>query len=153
MTLRRQDPVGHHILADEVANVGEVETEHGNEDEDASQQRIKEELDRGILAPRTTPDADEEIHRQQHDFPEDVEQEEVERQKRSHHPGFKDQKQDAVAAHHTVDLPAGDHGQETQHGGEEDERHADPVDAKIVVNAKACDPWAARDPIVIAVPL
>ena len=39
---------------------------------------IQEELDGRVQAPRPAPDPDDEVHRDQHDLPEDVEQEEVE---------------------------------------------------------------------------
>ena len=58
-----------------------------------AEQRVQEKLDRRIFAARAAPDADEEIHRQQHHFPEDVEQEEVERQKRADHARFQEQEQ------------------------------------------------------------
>ena len=79
-------------------HVGEVETQHGDQDEHAAEQGVEEELDGGIFAARPAPDADEEVHRQQHHFPEDVEEEEIEREERAEHAGFEDQEQHAVAA-------------------------------------------------------
>src|SRR3712207_8641995 len=46
-----------------------------SEDEDAAEHGVQEELDGGVLAPRAAPDADEEVHRQQHHLPEDEEEE------------------------------------------------------------------------------
>jgi hypothetical protein len=46
---------------DEVADVGEVEGQERDEDEDAAQQGVQEELDGGVLAARPAPDADEEV--------------------------------------------------------------------------------------------
>ena len=50
--------------------------------EDAAGQRVEEELDGRVLVARAAPDADEEVHRQEHDLPEHVEEEEVERDER-----------------------------------------------------------------------
>src|SRR5205085_5863948 len=94
--------------------VREVKTEERDEDEHAAQERVQEELDGGILAPRPAPDADEEVHRQQHHFPEDIEQEEVQRQEGAHHACFQEQKQDQVTAHVLFNLPAREDSQEAQ---------------------------------------
>ena len=72
----------------EIANVGEIESQHGDQDENAAKQRKKEELDGGIFAARTAPDADEKVHRQQHHLPKDVKEKEIQGQKRTQHPGF-----------------------------------------------------------------
>ena len=108
------------LVVDEVAHVGEVEAQQRDQDEHAAEQRVQEELDGRVLAARPAPDADEEVHRQQHHFPEDVEQEEVQRQERADHAGFQQQEQHAVAADVLVDLPAGDHRQEAEDRGQQD---------------------------------
>ena len=69
-------------------------------------QRVEEELDGGVLAARAAPDADQEVHRQEHHFPEDVEQEEVERDEDAHHAGLQQQEQDEVALDVLLDRPA-----------------------------------------------
>ena len=60
----------------------EVEVEQRDQHQHRAEQRVEEELDRRVLVPRAAPDADQEVHRQEHDFPEDVEEEEVERDER-----------------------------------------------------------------------
>ena len=40
------------------------------------------------------PNADQEVHGEEHDFPEDEEEEEVERKKNADHAGFEDQQHD-----------------------------------------------------------
>ncbi len=141
------DGVLDHRGADEIADVGEVKRQQRDQDEDAAEQGVEEELDGGVLAARAAPDADQEVHGQEHDFPEDVEQEEIQRQERAQHAGFQKQKQHAVAADETVDLPASDHGQKRQHCGQDHERHADAVGAHVVVDVEVRDPRIARQPI------
>jgi hypothetical protein len=93
---------------------------NGDQDEHAAQERVQEELDGGVLAARPAPDADQEVHRQEHHFPEDVEEEEVQRQERPQHARFQDQEQGAVALHEplravvALDVEAGDHRQKRQ---------------------------------------
>src|SRR5207253_10988186 len=50
-------------------------------------------------SPRTTPDTDKKIHRQQHHFPEDVEQEEIESQEDPDHARFQQEEQNAISLH------------------------------------------------------
>ena len=131
----------------EVADVGEVERQERDEDEHAAEQGVEEELDGRVLAARPAPDADEEVHRQEHHLPEDVEEEEVEREERAEHARFQHQKQDAISANELVDLPAGDHGQEAERGGQQDEGHTDAVGAEEVVDVEVLDPRVAGDPV------
>ena len=58
----------------------EVEREHRHQHHHRAEQRVDEELDRGVDAARASPEPDQEVHREQDDFPEDVEEEEVERE-------------------------------------------------------------------------
>src|SRR5206468_11816704 len=56
-----------HLLGmHEIADIGEVKRQHGDENEHAAQQGIQEELDGGIFAARSAPDADEEIRSEEH---------------------------------------------------------------------------------------
>src|SRR5216683_3699172 len=82
----------------EVPNVGEIKSQDGDQDEDAAQEGIQEEFDGGIFAARSAPDADEKVHWQQHQFPKDVKEEEIQGQKSSDHARFQEQKQNAIAA-------------------------------------------------------
>jgi hypothetical protein len=55
----------------------EIQADQDQQQQDRTRERVQEELDRGVLAARTAPDADQEVHRQQHQFPEHVEEEHV----------------------------------------------------------------------------
>ena len=48
-------------------------------------QRVQEEFDRRIEPPLAAPDADQEIHRHEHHFPENVEEHEIERHENAEH--------------------------------------------------------------------
>ena len=54
-----------------------TEPQDGKQHQDGACHGVKEELNGCIHAPRTTPDADQEIHRHQGELPEDVEEEKV----------------------------------------------------------------------------
>ena len=62
-----------------------VERDDREQHEHGAGQRVEEELDGRVLLARPAPDADEEVHRQEHHLPEHVEEEEVEREEDAHH--------------------------------------------------------------------
>lgn len=151
----QQDERGDlHLLAEEAAVTGhvgqgdqaelaaavEVEHQHGDEHQHTTQQRVQEELDGRVLATRSTPDADQEVHRQQHDFPEDIEEEEVERHEDAEHAGLEQQEQHQIAANGFGDAPRGHHRQHADQRGEQDERQADAVDSQAIVHVPVADP-------------
>ena len=71
----------------------EVDQEDARQGEDRADQRVDQELPRGVLAPRAAPDADQQEHRDQLDLPEEEEQEEIERGEDAHHAGFQEEQQ------------------------------------------------------------
>ena len=147
---RRAERMGaHQPLADllqlddvECPHVAAAEVEHQDRDQhqDTSHQRVEEELDGRVFLSRSAPDADQEVHRQQHDFPKDVEQEEVQSQKDSEHPCLEDQEQNQVALHLLVHAPGGEHCQHRDKAGQQHQRHADSVIAELVVDVPRPDP-------------
>ena len=115
-----------------------VEIQHQDRDQHQhrTDERIKEELDRRVFFARATPDPDEKIHRQQHDFPENIEEEEVERNKDTEHAGDQQQKQNAVALYVLLDRPTGDHRQHANDSRQHHQWKADAVDAHEIVDVK-----------------
>ena len=78
---QRSAPASNRRVAERLPVEG-VPTEHPQADhrgqhEQAADERVEEELDRRVLAPRAAEGADEEVHRHEHDLEEDVEQEHV----------------------------------------------------------------------------
>src|SRR2546422_6017212 len=73
------------------AAVVEVERQDPQEHQNRTQQGVEEEFDGGVELPWTSPDPDQEIHRDQHDLPEDVEEEEIERDEGPQHSRLEDQ--------------------------------------------------------------
>ena len=66
-------------LGDQIGN-GEralinAEPQNCQQHKDGTRHGIKEELDRRINTARSAPDADQEIHRDEREFPEDIEEE------------------------------------------------------------------------------
>ncbi len=126
-----------------VRRAGEVEQQDGHEHQHAADQRKEEELDGGVFPSWPTPNADEKIHRQQHHFPEHVEQEEVEGQKHAQHARFQQQKQDAVRPDVLDDGPACPHRQHAQKRSQQHERQVDAVDAEEIIDVEGGNPGVA----------
>src|SRR3990170_9092292 len=134
--LQNVEPVDAGLLV-----VIEVECQDAQQHQHATHQGIKEELDGGVELPWPTPDPDEEIHGDQHDFPEDVEEEEVEGHEDAQHPGLEKEHHHVKLFHALGDgRPGRQNGDEAEHGGEQDQKQADPVDAEEVLNADTGDP-------------
>ena len=110
-----------------------VQSHDGDQHDHRAGHRVQEELDGRIDAPLAAPDADDEIHRDQHPFPEQVVQHQVQGQKDAQHGGLHHQ-------HPSVELPAAgvdllkrdadrereDHGRH-QHHQQRDAVHAEKV--------------------------
>ena len=71
-----------------------VERQEGNEHQRRTEHRVQEELERGVLAILATPDTDHEVHRQEHEFEEHEEQDEVLRHEGSGHANLQYEHQD-----------------------------------------------------------
>ena len=56
--------------------------------------RVNDELDSGVDAALAAPDADEQVHRHEHDFPVEIEEEQVHRHEDADQAGFERQNRD-----------------------------------------------------------
>ena len=68
-----------------------VQVQDGRQHEQRSGQGEDDELDGRVQPPLPAPDADDEVHGDQHQFPKHVEREQVDGQKGSQHAGFQHQ--------------------------------------------------------------
>ena len=77
------------------------------EDRHQHQQRphhgVEDELDRGVHPAVAAPHPDDEVHRDEHHLPGDVEQEQVDRDERPQHPGLEDEERDQELFHLLLD--------------------------------------------------
>ena len=133
--LERERPcAGRRVVADR-------EEEDRQEHQEAARHREEEELHRGVDAPRAAPDPDDEVHRDEHDLPEDVEEGEVERDEAAEHAGLEHQEGDRVAADLLLDVrQREEQGDRRQDRRQQDEEERDPVDADVVGDAELRDP-------------
>ena len=126
--------------------VVEVKRQDSQQHQDGAGQRVQKELDGGIELARPAPDADDEVHRNQHDFPEHVEEEEVERHENAQHAHLQQQEHGVVFRHALLNgCPRREHGDKAQHRGQHDQQEADAVDAQVVLRADGGNPGVLLD--------
>jgi hypothetical protein len=91
-------------------------------------------------------DPDEEVHRDEHRVPEDIEEEQVERDEDPDHRRLERQHEDRELLHLLLDrFPRREQRDRRQEPGEHHEEQADPVDTEVVVDAKRWNPGHALD--------
>ena len=80
--------------------------QNGNQHQNGTEKSVEKKLDGSILPLRTAPNPNEEIHGEKHHLPENVEQEEIEGEKNTHHPRIKEKEEREIPFRCLVDLPA-----------------------------------------------
>ena len=118
----------------------QVGCEDADQHDRAADQGVDEELDRCVLSPRTAPDPDEEVHRNEEELPEEEEQDVIKGDEDAVHRGLERQHPGEELLLPVGDVPRCDNGQHTDDSGDEEHRVADAVDADVVTHADAGDP-------------
>ena len=91
-----------------VSVVMKVEGDDGQEHQDASHHGEEEELDRRVDPPRAAPYPDEEVHGDEHQLPEDVEEDQVEGAEGADHRRFEEEEGDVILLDPVLDGLPGD---------------------------------------------
>ena len=109
--------------------------------QDGARHGVDEELEGGVDAAVVAPDADQEVHGHQADFPEDVEEEEVLRQEDADQAEFQQQQEGVKFLAAILDgVPGNQHAERGEEGGEQDQPQADAVHRNREVNVGRADP-------------
>src|SRR5262249_21037939 len=74
-----------HRHIESVGIAAKVQCQDGEQHQPAAKKGVEKELDGGILTPRSAPDANKKVHRQEHNFPKDKEEKKIEGHKNTHH--------------------------------------------------------------------
>ena len=126
--------------------VSEHQPKNGNQHQQAAGLGIDEELG-GRADPRTAPGAavapqrDQEIHRHQHHFPEQEEQEQVDSEKDPDHATENPQQVEVEESDPLHDLlPRADHGHGAEQPGQRDHQQRQSVDRQMYLNAETWNP-------------
>ena len=128
------------------ALVGERRGEDRHEHQQRPDERVQDELDRRVDAVRAAPDPDDQVHRDEHDLPEDVEEERVEGEEHAQHPDLEDQERDHVFLDPGLDRGEAREDADPRQGRrQDDEGERQPVDAELVLDAEERDPVVLLD--------
>ncbi|MOA15163.1 hypothetical protein D3C78_1353070 [compost metagenome] len=88
-----------------------------------------------------TPERDEEVHRHQHHFPEEEEQEQVDGEEHADHAAEDPHQVEVEEADAVLDLaPGAEHGQHAEQAGEDDHQDGDAVQGQVDGDAETLDP-------------
>ena len=120
-----------------------VQVEDRHQHQQRSDQRVDDELDRRVQAALAAPDPDDEVHRDQHQLPEDVEDEQVQREEGADHAGLEHQHGDHELAHlHVADADRLRRQQRHWHQErrQQDQPQRDAVDAQVEADPQRSDP-------------
>jgi hypothetical protein len=121
--------------------VGVCRRQDRHQHQERPDERVQDELDRGVDPVRAAPDPDDQVHRDEHDLPEDVEEERVEREEDPEHADLEDQERDHVFLDPRLDrLEAGEDRDPGHERGQHDECDRQPVRADLVLDAEDRDP-------------
>src|SRR5579863_4980989 len=97
-----------------------------------------------------TPDSNQEVHGDQHYFPEKEKLEEIEGDKYADNTAFEHQQTDEEAAHAVLDgFPGSQDGNGRQKRREQDEKQADAVDPEVIVYGRRRNPVVEFHKLVI----
>ena len=104
-------------------------------------QGVQDELDRGVDPVRAAPDPDDQVHRDEDDLPEDVEQEQVEGHEHADQPDLEDEERDHVLLDPLLDRAEGGEDADPGQGRrQDDEDRRQAVDADLVLDPEDGDP-------------
>ena len=121
--------------------VKEVQRQNRDQHQQAAALREQEKLRRRVHAPFVAPDDDEEIHRDEHQFPGEVEQEQIHRQEHAHDSGQDPHQIEMEKADLLADLgPGTQHCDDAEEEREYQHQKAKTIDGKMKMNAEARDP-------------
>ena len=110
----------------------------GEQHQHRAEQRVEEELVRRVDAVLATPNADDDEHRDQAGFEEDIEEHDVERHEDADHQGLEDQEGDHVFLQTLLDRgPARENAEGHEQSRQDDEEHRDAIDADMVGDPRA----------------
>src|SRR5579883_907599 len=123
-----------------------IEPQDADQHERGAEHGVDEEFYSGVDAAVVAPDADEEGHGDQHDFPEEEEEEEIEGEKDPDDADFEQKEHHVEFLDAVVHAIPGSHDAERrEEGGEDDEEEADAVDAEVIVDRRGGDPGFVFD--------
>src|SRR5690348_4080643 len=131
---------------------GVIQPQNRHQHQDRANHCVQNEFQRGVNFAPVSPDADEEVHRNEHHFPEHEKEEEVERAENANHAGLEHEQHGEKFFYVRLDtLPRAQNRERSKERGQQDEEKADTVNAHVIVNLEAGDPVVKLLELIAAV--
>lgn len=119
----------------------EEQGQDGNQHQQPAELREEEELHGSVHTVLVSPYGDQEIHRDQHQLPREVEQEEIDSEKHAGDTGeYPEQVQVEEAGGLRDFVPGSQHGEDAQEEREHQEQEAQAIEGKVKTDAELRDP-------------
>ena len=154
--LERNDRYVHEVFEreacePELLDVLEVERQDGQQHQHRAGQRVEEELDGRVETPRAAPNADDEIHRHQHDLPENIEEKQVNREEHAQHACLQQQEHGVILFDAVLNRrPGAENGQEPDDGRQHHQQQADAIQPQVIPRAQRRDPVEPFDKLKLS---
>src|SRR5438132_919435 len=126
----------------------QVEGEDDDQEGKGRKERVQEELERRVAPPRTAPDRDQEVHRDEADLPEDEELEQVQGQEHAADRRLHEEEHGEELGNPRMLVPGDRQGEGREEGVQEDEDDGQLVRAEEVVHVQSRNPERLFDRIV-----
>src|SRR5207302_694420 len=107
---------------------------------EAADDRVDQEFEGGVDAAALAPDPDQEVERNQHRLPEDIEEDEVERQENARGGGFQDQKQEDEFLEAGGRRVGHDDRDQEEQRVEAEQEETQAIDAEVIADPERGDP-------------
>src|SRR5581483_7782393 len=108
--------------------------EDAREHDRATQEGIEQELPGGILAAQPTPNSNEQKHGDEFHFPEEEEEDKVQRREDTHHTCFQQEDEGHIVFGALFNVPRANDGQEAEQAIEDNHRQAEAISPQEIVN-------------------
>jgi len=119
----------------------EVKRQNREKHDDRSGEGVQEKLDGGVEATIAAPDADQEVHGNEHHFPENVKEEEIQGNENADHAGLQQEKKNVIFLGALVNrAPRREDGDHPEESGKHDEQKANAVDSEMIFRADRRNP-------------
>ena len=141
-----QGRVLHQLVHRKGVNPGlvamdDIEGDEGDEHQQAAGQGVEEELDGRVDAVFVAPDAHQEKHGDDLDFPKEIKEQQISGQKEAGQGALQKQNEEKEGAYLEVDgLPGDEHAEDVDEGDQQDQHQADAVQSQAVARPQPRDP-------------
>src|SRR5882724_1074690 len=123
-----------------------IDGEDGQQHKYAAEQGVQEEFNGRIELARPTPDANQKVHGDKHDFPEHVEEKEVQRHEDAQHARLQEQQGEVIFLFALLNGgKRADHRDCPQQRGQKNQQQANPIYAQEILDTDGIDPARLLD--------